>query len=315
MSALGLLRQCYTLLKGAELTMVHEFHRPPYGGGNQFLLALEDELTRGGVRVARNRLTRKTRALLFNSFNFDFDKLRQMRRFGVRMVHRVDGPISVYRGRDDGLDDAICALNNEVADCTIFQSQYSLEKHHSLGLSFQNPCVVPNAANPRIFFPRNSIPLDPSGPIRIVASSWSDNPKKGKDSLLYLDEHLDHSRFSLTFVGRIQAEFRHARHIAAVDSRPLAVLLREQDIYIAASEDDPCSNALIEAMTCGLPVVYRHSGGHPELVGRAGVGYRTQAEIIPAIEEVAANHAHYRNQLQPPSLPAVSARYREILQI
>jgi glycosyltransferase involved in cell wall biosynthesis len=37
--------------------------------------------------------------------------------------------------------------------------------------------------------------------------------------------------------------------------------------------NDPCPNAVLEALACGLPVLYSASGGVPEQVGdRAGVG-------------------------------------------
>ena len=44
--------------------------------------------------------------------------------------------------------------------------------------------------------------------------------------------------------------------------------------YLAPSCDDPCSNALLEALACGLPAAYRDSGGHPELVGEGGLPFR-----------------------------------------
>ena len=34
---------------GADVAVFHEFHAPPYGGGNQFLLALVGELQRRGL--------------------------------------------------------------------------------------------------------------------------------------------------------------------------------------------------------------------------------------------------------------------------
>src|SRR6185295_20086680 len=58
----------------ADLAVFHEFHAPPYGGGNQFLLALVRELRRRGLSVELNRLSGGTPAALYNSFNFDFHR-------------------------------------------------------------------------------------------------------------------------------------------------------------------------------------------------------------------------------------------------
>jgi len=63
-----------------DLAVFHDFHAPPYGGGNQFLLALRRELTSRGVDVETNRVSGATPACLYNSFNFDFARLRRFRR-------------------------------------------------------------------------------------------------------------------------------------------------------------------------------------------------------------------------------------------
>jgi glycosyltransferase involved in cell wall biosynthesis len=50
-------------------------------------------------------------------------------------------------------------------------------------------------------------------------------------------------------------------------------LIRRADLLLHTKYNDPCPTAVLEAMACGLPVVYSASGGTPELVGDdAGVG-------------------------------------------
>ena len=45
------------------------------------------------------------------------------------------------------------------------------------------------------------------------------------------------------------------------------------DAYLITKHNDPCPNVVLEAMACGLPILYSASGGIPEQVGHdAGVG-------------------------------------------
>jgi glycosyltransferase involved in cell wall biosynthesis len=297
----------------ADVAVFHDFHEPPYGGGNQFLLALVDELERRGLVAEINRLSGRTPACLFNSFNFDFGRLRRFARAGARMVHRVDGPIGVYRGFDDGTDAHIFRVNAELAGATVFQSQWSLDKHRELGVELCEPVVIHNTVDPAIFHPpAQREPLEGRA-LRVVATSWSSNPRKGADILRMLDREHDPARVQVTFVGNSNVAFEHIRSVRAVPSRELADILRAQDVYLATSSDDPCSNALLEGLACGLPAAYLRSGGHPELVGEGGIGY-DEAEELPDVFERLRSQINERcAAIRVPALADVADRYLEVL--
>jgi glycosyltransferase involved in cell wall biosynthesis len=297
-------------LRRADVAVFHEFVPPPFGGGNQFMLNLVGELERRGLRVERNTISATSRACLFNSYNFDFDRLERLARDGVRMVHRVDGPLQSYRGFDDGTDDRIAAINR-IADATVFQSRYSLEQHVELGYELVEPVVVTNAPDPRIFHPRGREPFSRDRPVRLIASSWSGNPRKGGETYRRLAESLDPARFEFVFVGTASVALPHAIPPVAPDR--LADLLRRSDVYVAASENDPCSNAVLEALACGLPVVYRRSGGHPELVGDAGLGFEADDEISELVERLIGEYEERVASIRVRDLAEVCDAYLTVL--
>jgi glycosyltransferase involved in cell wall biosynthesis len=297
----------------SDLAVFHEFHDPPYGGGNQFLLALVRELRSRGFSIEIDRLSGHTPACLYNSFNFDFRRLRRFAHDRARMVHRVDGPIGAYRGFDDGTDRRIVEIN-ALADATIVQSRFSLEKHRELGLELRDPVVIHNSVDPAIFHPPAAArePLE-GRPLRVITTSWSQNPRKGRDILAWLDEHLDFSAVELTFAGQAPAAFRRIRTVSSLPSRQLADLLRAHDAYLAPSRDDPCSNALLEALACGLPAAYLRSGGHPELVGAAGVGFDAPEELPLVFEQLRVQLDELRATIRVAPLDEVADRYLEVL--
>jgi glycosyltransferase involved in cell wall biosynthesis len=299
----------------ADVAIFHEFHCPPYGGGNQFLLALVGEFRRRGLAVETNRLSAGTPACLFNSFNFDFVRLRRFARADARMVHRVDGPVGVYRGFDDGTDRRIHEVNDALAAATIVQSEWSLAKHRELGFDLRAPLVVHNAVDPAIFYPTAAPRPIGDRPLRVVATSWSDNPRKGADILRWLDAHHDPRRVDLTFVGRTSVAFERIKTLPPVPSAEVAEILRAHDAYLAASRDDPCSNALLEALACGLPAAYLRSGGHPELVGDGGIGFDDAADLPDVFDQLRAELESRRAAIHVAALADVADRYLEALRV
>jgi glycosyltransferase involved in cell wall biosynthesis len=300
-------------VRPADLSIFHEFVPAPAGGASQALRALTGECERRGITVQTNVLAAGTRACLFNSFNFDFRRLRRSTRPGLRLVHRVDGPIASYRGFDDGTDARIAELNAELAAATVLQSSYSRDAHAALGIELRNPVVVRNTVDPAIFHPSPAREPPAGRRIRVIASSWSDNPNKGSEVLAWLDRHLDRGRYELVFAGRTTVALEHTRMLGALPSAQLAAELRRCDVYLAPSRNDPCSNALLEGLACGLPAVYRASGGHPELVGDAGLAFTSAEEVPDALDRLVDGLDGYRAAIAVPSLHDVAERYLEIL--
>lgn len=307
------------MIYGPDLSIIHEFKKPPYGGGNQFLLAVKAELARTGVDVAAGKIGSRTTKVLFNSFNFDMDRLRAQlvdrAQNNIRAIHRVDGPISAYRGSGYEVDKKIFDINRELADATVFQSQFSLEKHQEIGLDFGNNAhVIMNAVNSTIFYPKQqTVDINKlNGKIKIIATSWSDNARKGADVYKWLDDNLNFSIFDMTFVGNVKGNFRNINVIPAVPSEVLANHLRNSHIYITASLNDPCSNALTEALACGLPALYKNSGGHPEIVKEAGLGFNDPEEIPSLLTTLVSNYSSYHAKIDIPSIETVAKRYLDL---
>ena len=298
----------------ADLAVFHDFAPPPYGGGNQFLLALRGELERRGLEIEVNRISGDTPACLVNSFNFDFRRLRRFERPGCRVVHRVDGPIGVYRGFDDGTDARIATVNADLADATIVQSHFSLEAHRRIGIELRDPVVIRNTVDPELFRPPGVREPLPGRKARIIATSWSDNPNKGGGILEWLDRNVDRERFELTLLGRFSGVYEYARVLPPAPSASVADELRHHDLYVAASRNDPCSNALLEALACGLPAAYLASGGHPELVGGAGLPFREQEELLDVLGRLVAEIEARRAAIRLAPLADVADRYLEVLQ-
>jgi glycosyltransferase involved in cell wall biosynthesis len=299
----------------ADLALFHQFAPPPTGGGHQFLRALLGELDRRGLTVELNRISRGTNVCLFNSFNFDFRRLRRFARSDVHFVHRVDGPIATYRGFEDGTDARIAEVNRALADSTIVQSRYSLDAHLALGIELTDPRLVVNAVDPSIFHPPTAHEPLARRRIRVIATSWSDNPNKGSDVVAWLDANLDHERYELTFAGQTSQRFRHVRGLGAIPSEALAEELRRGDVYLAPSRNDPCSNALLEALACGLPAAFRASGGHPELVGEGGLPFDSPKEVPAVLDRLVAELDERRAAIRVASLTEVADRYLEVLGI
>jgi glycosyltransferase involved in cell wall biosynthesis len=301
----------------ADLALFHEFAPAPAGGAHQSLGAFVREVRRRGGAVELNTLSAGTDACLFNSFNFDFARLRRLAasREDVRRVHRVGAVTTLYRGYDDGTDARTAEINRELADATIAISHATIAMYRSIGIELVDPHVVHNPVDSQIFHARNREPFRRDRKIRLIATSWSANPRKGTPTYRWLEDQLDWDRYEFTFVGNSPVEFEHIRHVPPVPSGELAELLRSHDVYITATEHDAYSNALVEALSCGLPALYLDSGGSGEAVGDAGLAFRDREEIATLLDRLVDEYEERQAAIALPSLAGLVDGYLRVLGI
>lgn len=286
---------------------------PPYGGANQFMLALAGALRRRGHTV-RDNVARGVGVHLLQAVWFDIERFRRARgASGVPVIHRVAGPISLARGFDREKDDLCFALNAEVASVTVFQSAWSLAATLGLGYRPVAPIVIPNSADPAFFHAEGRLAFRRARPVRLIATSWSDNERKGHDIYRWLEDHLDPGRFELTFVGRTRERFVRAHVIPPVGSEELGRLLRAHDVFLFASRVEASSNALVEALACGLPALYAGTSSNPEVVGFGGLPFMEREEIPEQLERLVAHYEAYQAAISVPTLEETVDRYVEII--
>lgn len=292
----------------------HSFFKPPYGGGNQFMLALRKAFQGFDLDVRENELREGIDAYVLNSIHFDVDRFLDFsRKHRLNVVHRIDGPIHLIRGYDREKDELCFELNTQFASATVLQSAWTYQRIVEMGYQPINPVIIHNAVDAQIFHSRGKVPFDRSRKIRLISTSWSNNPRKGGPTYKWIEKHLDWSRFEYTFVGNVSEEFERVRHVPPVSSEELSDLLRQHDIYITASRNDPCSNALIEAMACGLPALYINDGGHPELVGYGGLPFESEDEIFPQLEKLVEDYESFQRLISVSKMEDVAAKYLTLI--
>ena len=297
-----------------KIHILYPFKEGPWGGANQFLKAIKTYLEE---KNCYENNPKKADIILFNAspsalLLLLIKGLYKLKKHNPKLLVfvRLDGPIFLIRNNDLEIDKAFYDLSSAVADGMIFQSDWSKEKNILQGMSKNTfESTINNAPNPNLFNTNNQKPFKHNRKISLIATSWSSNFKKGFATYQWLDENLDFSRYEMTFVGNIPIEFTNINYIPPLETEKLAKELKNSDIFITASQRDPCSNSLIEALHCGLPAIVLKDGGHPELLGKGGETF-TNAEEIPALlEKIVADYPTYQNNIQMPSLEQVGEAY------
>jgi glycosyltransferase involved in cell wall biosynthesis len=210
--------------------------------------------------------------LFVNSWVVPYETVKRVKatRPLVRVAQRVDGSSRDYGGYRSG--DTRQARVNLLADVTIFQSAYSkVSTTTKFRVVTQDGPVIHNPVDLTLFNPDGAKLRTAAGRPAVACASWSTNRGKGTRDVDRLAAA--HPDVDFVLCGRFEGlQLRpNLIHLGHASRSEMALALRSCDVFLNLSEHDPAPNVVIEAMASGLPVLYRDSGGVPELVGDCGV--------------------------------------------
>ncbi len=179
--------------------------------------------------------------------------------------------------------DAVVAVSHHAAAALI--ERYHVPPHKLR--------VIPNGVDTLQFRPaggcreiesiRRRLDLPVSAPLAVCVANLQ--PVKGHDVLLtaWRQVCMVHPTIQLLLVGDgpererledLSATLRLRDHVRFVGRRgDVADWLRAADLFVLPSRYEGCSNAVLEAMASGLPVIAGHVGGNAELVSPQHTGW------------------------------------------
>jgi glycosyltransferase involved in cell wall biosynthesis len=193
--------------------------------------------------------------------------IERAKKRGCFIIHRIDEDLSQSPGENPWIEkhQRIQALNH-FADVTVFQSEF-VSGTATPVLKPLRSVVIRNGADPTVYY------STAEAGSQIGHVTWGLAEKKRLDLLRRaIVEHPDES---FLLIGRqaesgLDFDLPNVEMTGPYDRENMPDQFRKMKLLYFPSQNDPCSNTVIESILSGVPVCYHNSGGHPELVRDCG---------------------------------------------
>ncbi len=138
-------------------------------------------------------------------------------------------------------------------------------------------------------FARNVFNLPTDKKIALFVADSLSNKRKGFDLLLGALQKLENKKeILLVAIGNVPADERHenVRYIGSIsDERVMALAYSAVDVFILPSREDNLPNTMIEALSCGTPIIGFPIGGIKETIQNGFNGYLCPEVSIEALKD------------------------------
>ena len=250
----------------------------PWGGGNLFLINLQNYLTEKGHEVVFGLEDEDIDVILFTDprkgigstsliSTKDITRYKKNSNKDVIVVQRIN---ECDERKNTKKINKLYKKASEFSNHVVFVSKWLQNIYLDLGMNEDKTSVIMSGSDSKVFnsYGRTQKPADRK--FRVVTHHWSSNWMKGFELYLKLDKKLGEpnlkNKIEFTYIGNVDKnyQFENTKIIPPLSGLELASELKEHDIYITGSLNEPSGNHHIEGALCGLPILYINSGGIAE---------------------------------------------------
>ncbi len=321
-------------MKKIRVYIYYTITHKPWGGGNSFLKALKHYINHKqndlfeivedihddydiffmngghknqGVYIDLQEISTIKRKISWLSFLKNHKKI----------VYRLDGARYKYNKTRSEMDD-LQFQATQFADHIIFQSQECVESFVALGYKDHKHSIIYNGVNQTIFNTKEKYFWDGKSALKIFSANWSANIHKGYPAIAAFSEH---SEVASYFVGNWHQETpsKNVNVLPPVPQEELANYYKNCDVFLHAAQNDPCPNVVLEALSCGLPVLYHNSGGTKEIAAPYGLPLPdeiTPESIHAVLQEMRSRYHEFKTailrDMEKFSIEVVGEQYLEV---
>ena len=193
--------------------------------------------------------------------------------------------------------DRFCSLAN-ISDHVIFISQWLKDDYYKDKIKSPST-VIYNSVDESVFTTKKY--EEPSfDTLKLFSHHWSPCRMKGWDIYEQIDKWISDKNIKFTFAGNLPpgVKLQNSQAILPVTGTKLAEEIRKHDVYITASEYEPCGMHHIEGIACGLPYLYSAKGGGLKEAGKYGIEFTSFNDFKQKLKDITRAHLLFYNKIK-----------------
>jgi hypothetical protein len=215
----------------------------------------------------------------------------------VKIIHRVN-ECDIKREIQINLE-PLLIKTMKIADHVVFISEW-LENYfiNKYNLNIKSSSIL-NGCNQKHFFPLKEEKFKDK--IKIITHHFSNNYLKGFHIYNELDKILPKlENIEFTYVGNYNDKYKphNIKLLPCTGGIKLGDIIRQHDIYLTATQNEPGGMHHIEAQSCGLPILFcKGGGGVKEVCENVGEEFSNIEEMLEKLNKIKNNYNDYVDKI------------------